>query len=610
MSTVLTFTQAIILFTILQTVALALLLVKTSKTSAGRDFAVDVRAAKVLSLTSCLLAVATFTSTWLLPGYRESAPYYAMLFALTILILINTLAKGRESVPTSFFSIVFWHLSIYMDPIPSVDISLGEGNQMDRALAYNGRWDFKWAHNPTYNPFPTMAFLRVALSEMLGFPWYSFIPAFFLSLAWWIAYDLIIYTLTYLVTRDRTASFISMMFVAITPLTPLHQHPYQWSSNMMWIAALVVFFKRALQGAPPRASDLTAIVLLSAGAFLTHVTGLALPLMVALALLTWALTMKVKTRISRVVAIEEFALTTSKALLIVLILISVIFIIRVSYSAETFEYIFPILRGIITSPIHVFEKVFSPALQTMGGGHTPLFERAGVNPIQAYSWTLGVSAAMAWIVYRLLKERRLTFTELFLAVPTIVVVGYAFLAYGIFRVDSAYFMNRTSYVFIPLLYPLASLTMSKIAKQGKISLLLVILLIASAATIASHDPNISPIQFAAIRGSEHVPLSAGDIIKAQFIVEHLETYSIREIGIYSVELFKTGTYRRTGIGGVWTPVMTSKLEVALNLYIFIQNLDYIKKFIQITTLDNEENLLNYCVLFSDGKSHVVTRREA
>jgi len=592
---VLTFIQAILLFAILQIAVLLLLLLKTSRIDASKGFALGMRVAKTLSLASCLLAVATFTFTWLLPGFRESIPYYVMLFALTALILMDVFARNGGPISAGFFSIVFWQLSIYMGLMPLVDISVGEGTGMDRALAFNDRWDFSWAHNPSYNPLPTMAFLRVTLSRILGLPWYSSSSAFFLSLALWIAYNLTVYMLTYVITRDRIASFISMMFVTVTPLTPIHQHPYQWSSNLMWIAALAVLFKSILQGVQPRISDLTTIVLLSAGAFLAHATGLALPIALALAWLTLTLMKKVKKVISRVVVVEESTPTVLKVLSTALTLSTIVFIVRVLLPAGTFEYIFPILQGVVTSLVDILKEAFSPAPPTMEGVHIPLYERAGVSPIQAYSWTLGVSAAMAWIAYRVIRERRLTFIELFLIAPTIV-VGYVFLAYGIFKASGAHFINTRSYVFIPLLYPLASLTMSRIARQSRRFSPLVILLIALAATIASHDPNVSPIQYVATRGSKPLTLTPSDIAKSHIAVQLIDQGYIftdaKALYVVSYEAFqKTIVYTARGL--VSEVILSSKFSETTQLYAFIHNIVLPKLVTLNIPLHNMSILLNF-----------------
>ena len=600
----LSFTSALILFSVVQS-AIMLGLLTTSRGNNVDDLWDGV--GRMTTKTAPILAIVLFATTWLVEGFRETLPYYATLFALTALILVNVFEKSKSARAAALLSIVFWHLSIYLGAMPQVDIATGEGTQMDRALALNDHWRFEWAHNPSYNPLPTMAFIRATLARVLNVPWYSYGLVFFLSLAWWIAYDLIIYVLTYTITKSYAASLLAMMFVAITPLTPIHQHPYQWSSNMLWLACLLVIIKM-LQDRWWSTRSIATVVLLSLGSYLAHATGISLLILLFTAWIFAIIIEKANTVIKRFVYVEDSSLVAlfRKIVPQLFLASAMVFTVRILLPVGTFEYIFPVLRGAVTTLIDILREAFAPSTPTMeGAGHMPLYVRAGVSPVQAYSWVLAVSATISWFVYRVLRKRKVSYIETALILSPLLIVGYAFLGYAVFREPEVYFMNRTSYVFMPLLYPFAALTIIRIARQGRIFAMLVILMVGLGAVIASHDPNISPLQFAALRGREPVPLLKEDIIKAEFIVERIEPYTIDKLTIFSTKLFKTGIYRLVGVGGIWEQVMTCRLEQALHRYIFIENLDYLGKYVEIATVTNYPQKLS--TIFNDGETFVSIR---
>jgi len=157
-------------------------------------------------------------------------------------------------------------------------------------------------------------------------------------------------------------------------------------------------------------------------------------------------------------------------------------------------------------------------------------------------------------------------------------------------------MNRTSYVFIPLLYPLASLTMSRIAKQSKRFTLLVILLMTLAATIASHDPNISPIQYAVTRGSKPLTLMLSDIVESRIAVQLLDQEymfaNAKALYVVSYEAFqKMIVYTSRGL--ISKVVLSSKFSEALQLYAFIHNIVLPRLVTLNTPLYSMDVLLNF-----------------
>jgi hypothetical protein len=129
--------------------------------------------------------------------------------------------------------------------------------------------------------------------------------------------------------------------------------------------------------------------------------------------------------------------------------------------------------------------------------------------------------------------------------------------------------------------------------------LISLVLLAISAPIASQDPNISPIQYAKIRASEPVELRSGDLLMAEFIMYHIDTNISQSYHLYikSDEIFRTGRYKLVSNGsavGIWYSIYTSRLELAINLYSFINllpNLD-VSTQIEKTNISNLDLIIN------------------
>jgi hypothetical protein len=79
--------------------------------------------------------------------------------------------------------------------VPSDLLAITEGSHMARTMILHNEWIPEMAHNPSYNPFPTMAFIRASLSFLTGLPWFNRSLAYILSLTIFLAFDLAVFTL-------------------------------------------------------------------------------------------------------------------------------------------------------------------------------------------------------------------------------------------------------------------------------------------------------------------------------------------------------------------------------------------------------------------------------
>jgi hypothetical protein len=600
------FTQALLMFTITQIPLYLLMLIITEKRSS-----VSVREPlrrrsscaliNLLDKVSFIVLSLGFVLT-LLTNFRETIPYFTIL---SLVLLMNTLyiiLRGSSGLILGSF--ILWHLMMYLDKIPSIDIAVGEGSAMVREMRLNDHWDFRWAHNPSYNPIPTVAFIQATLSRITTIDWYSYSLGSIVFLAILVAYDLSIYTLTYTVTGDSRAALISIPLVAITPETAIHQHPYQWSGNALVIIATALLIN-AIKGIESRINFVT-ITLLFTGAILAHATGLSYVFLLIVLLLVGLLSNYIHRRG------KPRILFGMHRLLFVLTVLLIILVVRSAYTYGYLGYVYPAVKSVFQGLIDLIKEFFTPSEEITEAVHIPLYERAGVPWIQAYVWSYALSIATAYILYSLVKNKS-NLLELVLYASCVSFVGIAFIGYGLLKAQGFYWMNRTTYVFIPLVYPLVAKTLTKIlegvtgvfTKAHLIFALLGLALFVVTAPIASQDPNISPIQYARARQSETIPLDISDIIEAEFILKVSERENYYT---YSYITYKTGAYRLSrnpaeGAIGIWYPVLTTKLKSAIGLYSFINKLQVSN--IEVLTLNEFEYAnFNINLIYNSRKNYL------
>jgi hypothetical protein len=507
----------------------------------------------------------------LLTNFRETTPYFIILSLVLLTSTLYIILRGPSGLILG--SLTLWHLTMYLGKIPAIDIAVGEGSGMVREMRLNDRWEYRWAHNPSYNPIPTVAFIQATLSRITTMDWYSYSLGLIVFLAILIAYDLAIYTLTYAVTRDSRIALLSIPLVAITPETAIHQHPYQWSGNAFVLIATALLIN-VIRGEEPRI-NFVAITLLFTGAIFAHATGLSY-----LFLLATLLLMKVAFKYLPHRGGTGVMFSTRQLTLILSVLLAIL-IVRSVYTHGYLAYIYPSAMSVFQGLINLIKEFLTPSEEISEVAHIPLYERAGVHWIQAYVWSYALSIATAYILYSLIKNR-INLIEFSLYFASAIFASFAFIGYGLLKIQGFYWMNRTTYVFIPLIYPLVAKTLFKLFKGAThiptkthlIIALLGLMLFAMAAPIASQDPNISPIQYAKARQSDVVPLDISDVKEARFVLilgERKIYYT------YSYAVYKIGAYRLSSnpeerAVGIWYPVFTTRLASAVGLYSFLNKL--------------------------------------
>jgi hypothetical protein len=533
---------------------------------------------------------------------RETMLYFLIL---SLILFMNALyiILGK---PSGFMlgSFILWHLMMYLDKVPAIDIGVGEGSEMVREMRLNDHWQFQWAHNPSYNPLPTIAFLEGTLSRITTMNWYSYSLVQIAFLAILIVYDLAIYILTYTITKDSKAALMSISLVAITPETPIHQHPYQWSGNALVLIATSLLIN-IIKGERSNINFIT-IILLFTGAIFAHATGLSYIFLLLVLLFIRAVPKHLLHKR------ELLVLFDTRWLIRILSVLLIILVVRSVYTYGYLGYTYPALEGIFRGLVNLIREFFAPSEETSRAIHIPLYERAGITWIQTYVWSYALSIATAYMLYSLI-ESKTNLLEFTLYTTCALFISITFIGYGLLKSKEFYWLNRTV-VFIPLVYPLAAKALIRLfrglihitAELYSIIALLGLLLFVATAPIAAQDPNISPIQYARARNSDPISLSPSDMLKAEAIIGHL--YGAIKLDLVASRLYRTGTYKWVGnatVVGVWLPSYTCKLEAAIGLFSFINKAN--SPITAVLTPDKANR--NLPLIFNTGDERVYLHKD-
>jgi hypothetical protein len=582
------FTQALLIFAVVQVPLYFTMLLAADREGGTPAPDVPRRAglgaiASIADKASFALSAAGLSLT-LLADFRESVPYFVILSLALIMNALRIAVRGPSGLALA--SLILWHLMMYSGKAPAIDVAIGEGSEMVREMRLNDHWQFRWAHNPSYNPLPTVAFLQATLSRLTGANWYSYWLGQAVFLAILVAYDLAVYALAYAVTRDGRASLLSIPLVALTPETPIHQHPYQWGGNALVLIATALFLRAA--GGEGARESLLAIAILFAGAILAHPTALSFPLLLASFLLILPLVRALPRPLrDRALAAEREMRRLARFALITIIITTAAFMLRALLTPGYAEYIYPAVRGALDGLANLARKLLSlsglpsPPGEAGGAVHVPLYERAGVPWIRAYAWSYALAVATAYMLHALIRGRA-SLAELVLYATSAFFISAAYILYGLIKWTQFYWLNRTVYVFMPLVYPLAAKALVRIldglkrARPGchLLVALLGLALFAAVVPVAALDPNISPIQYAKVRQSEIVPLEPGDFVEARLVLEMGDglTYYTYSHSAYKTGMYRLSTKPEEKAVGIWYPVLTTKLKSAVELYSFLLKL--------------------------------------
>jgi len=588
----LSFTKALPVFALSLTVIYVFLLLRSKDESEG--FRISRKIYSNILLSTYILATIGISLT-LAFDFRESLAYYTIVtFIILSLIILSLQEKSKRQKHMLLSILIMWHLIMLWDRIPSCGITLLETSHMIRDMLKGGRWEYSWAHNPAYNPLPTTSFTIATLTYVTSLPWHNFSLWFFFYFIFMISYDLTIYGLTERITGSTTAGIFAVLLLGLTPETNLLMHSFQWPANLLVLISILTLIRTLGNGI--NHEDIVLSNLCYVSAILTHPTAGIMIFLPPFILLFSYLLPKFRTTSFKIASFPSILTSTLHSSLVkgFFIFLSIFTLTRAMWAGGYMEYIVPMLSNFVREMFLMgepSERIF-----------TPLYDRSGVNFIQAYSWALAVSLASALVLVEVIK-RRMDFWHLVLYAASATFILAGFLIGFFFKTPASTAMYRAAYTAMPLMFPLAALGLARLLNNGRAISIVTLLTIILASPIAIQDPNISPREYGRVRGWEYTYVSPPDYLhptsvtpldikEAQTLLLYLQSSS--KIITYSSNFFKRGVGGRLG---VWKTEYTNSLKEALKMLAYMHN--YNLPEIDIILNFEKHNLFNKIY---DGRS--------
>ena len=493
----LSFSRSIPLFLAIQTVMFFLFL-RASERAKVKDGETLRTSNKISSITVrvlCALLIIGVVAT-ILFKFRYTLTY-TVITMLAPAILVPLIATGSSS-KLMLVAIILWHFMLIAPEMPSDLLAITEGVHMTRTIILHERWIPEMAHNPSYNPFPTMAFIRAAVSLLTGLPWFDWSLGYILIAAVTLAFDLTLFALTSRMLSDRGAGLLAVMIAALTPYLLVMGHAYQVPANVMWLLCTLMLIK------PPeksKKSDVIVRAILFSSAILTHPTAyiaMIFPL----------------TFLSLTYIVDKRLLSGYSYVRGALFSIVVIGLFRFVYEEAYARYVGKMpFNAVKDLAIRIFTgEEFEAKLS--------LYDYSGIPFYQAFLWSLTASLACALILHYALKRSvDITLFSLFITASIFIAMGYMMAT--LTRVSTQ--LYRGQYVAFSFLVPLAALTTKKILDSRSKGLIAIMaLLFISSSLLVMNDPEMSPRVAQRARGVPEIVESMrptlADLVKAESII--------------------------------------------------------------------------------------------
>lgn len=509
----LSFSIAIPIFLLFQT-AIFLALITLSKKIRTKDvFKIPSKIPVIIiRILYALLITGSLLTTFMSFRYNILYNYLVMLTPIVLLFLIASGFSHKMMLAIA----IMWHYIIIAPEVESDFISITEGTHMTRTMILYGRWLPELAHNPSYNPFPTMDFIRTTLSLLTGIPWYNQFIALIMLIVVFIAFNLVVFILSSKMVSDNSVGILAIIILALTPYLLVTSHSYQVPANLMWLLSVYSLI-RLLNIANHKYALLAILLFISA--ILTHATAYIAMMFPVVFLVIRHLGNTIN---NKVLVNNHSHIGTLTLILIIIGLFR--FIYEEVYAQYIGKIYFVAARDLIV-------RIF------MGEGleaKLTLYEYGGTPFYQAFLWSLTASLACALIIQSFF-ERNVNSILLSLFLTASIFIGFGYITATIIETTTQ--LYRGSYVAFSLLVPLAALTVKKVLdSRSKCLLSVLFLTFLFASFLALNDPQLSPIVARKVKGipEEVNTTSVADLIKVNYIMNFAENMRVvNNIALYS-----------------------------------------------------------------------------
>jgi hypothetical protein len=493
----LTFTRALVLFTVIMIPVYLALLMLSGKITKQRG---ELTHSATLSIVVVsLFSVEALTMSLLhVPSFRTT-----LMYSVLLLLIAGLLLYGLRSSPTSnrmrmlfLLSVIVYHIALLYSP--PFGISIHERTGAAVKLSLEGRWDPSWGFlHPTYNPFPMDIGLSSMVSVITSIPHISQLKDWIFLLPFIVTYDLVLYSLTKRVTGSQVAGILAILLLSSTPPANILFHGPQWIGNLLVLISALALIK-AFDGSSPISNIIVADISYTAAIF-THTSaaiGVFLPLGVV------AISYLAKQVVSRGVWTRLFS---SRLFRVAFTLFAVVTLARAIHTAGYLGGIIPALENFVLTMFG-----YSPPSEA----YTSVYEQA-VSPVNAYAWSTPVAMASALVIHSLLKRRAMG--GALTLIMCLVGAGFAFLGFLVALVKAGGFQGAMYPAFV-FLIPAAAVVGKKVLRSSRAIAIAIMVLMVLSVGIALTDPMMSPQRYRET-GAGNIAPGMEDYVEARFLVD-------------------------------------------------------------------------------------------
>jgi hypothetical protein len=489
-----TFSSALILFATTLTVLFTALLIITHNRRDKETYIINESTGKTMlkaALTLSIILLALVLATNIKQSYPQ---YYYALVAIDAALLatpIMAISDEKKLTALALPTIIILQVDLLNAQLPPTGVGIGEGAEMYRGMYLTGHWNFSFAHNPAYNPFPAQVYQVVALGKVTGLEWFNTLPGSFWYIVFIVAFDLLIYELTLHLINNVRAALIAALLMNVTPETSVTINPHLWLSTFLVFLAVITALKSVESKYPMGYAAISVISYVTAMLSLTT----AILIILIMIFLFLAIYVLPKLRLYQQITNKNHNM---HILTILFTSYTIISILVMAYTEGYLQYVYPIIQGFINGLIMKLQSLLMqpPTPTSTSPEHFMLY--ASANPTLAYAWSLALSIATAYLLYVITVKRRESPWIIGFLLTGIIVPVLAALQVLFFRGPIP--INTNAYTAIPLIFPVVGLVMSKLRNKGLSMLALLTVLLIALVFVGAHDPNVNPVEYAKIHG--------------------------------------------------------------------------------------------------------------
>ncbi|RLF17460.1 MAG: hypothetical protein DRZ82_09795 [Thermoprotei archaeon] len=471
------FTKALPLFTITLTFVFLVMLIITEK---EREETKRRTFHRILIIPPMTLAIIAFALLHI-PDYKLTQQYQILVtlvyFTLVFYIALFRNIPERYSGYLLFLAILVHLLIVYNPPH---GLYFGEWIRTLTKTIIEGHYEIV-PYRFTYNPFPFHIGLRAIFSEITHIPIILKVSKFFPPLIALIVIDSTLYVLAKRLTGSWLVGILVILIFASTPPANFLDHDAKLA-GLTLILIMTLALIKIYEGQNTLGNGVVVILAYASGIFYHATAGLGM--FIIAGILGFSLLMSILARERNWRRLYENGV--AKTLLAIVIAVT---LTKWMWGGGAQQIVPSLYRNFLAMiEWRQPNEISAPA---------PLYERMGVNPIQAYSWALPVAIASALLLYTILR-RKSPYNPL---IPALAVGGLIFLFLGF---SSAYFRTGFAGSMYPGYAPLmlsSAVVLYKLFNSRKSMIpVLIVLFLTTSATVALRDPMNMPGSWVRLKG--------------------------------------------------------------------------------------------------------------